>query len=51
MNLSSDNESKGGKSGRRTRPKSEKVQLVIDCNKHSTVLKLRKSFNFESFIT
>jgi hypothetical protein len=37
VNLSSDSENNGGKSGRRARPKVEKVQLVIDCNEHSTV--------------
>jgi len=37
VNLSSNSENNGGKSGRRARPKVEKVQLVIDSNEHSTV--------------
>ncbi|CAN8284206.1 unnamed protein product [Cochlearia groenlandica] len=40
-NLSSDNESKGGKSGRRARPKVEKVQLI----------ELRRAYNCEIMLS
>ncbi|KAL1224701.1 Formin-like protein 18 [Cardamine amara subsp. amara] len=41
VNLSSDNESKGGKSGRRARPKVEKVQLI----------ELRRAYNCEIMLS